>query len=280
VYTVFQRVQESNAVFVLINLCSISIYGLCSGVSLQRLDSVNDSHLKARRVDTYLLDLAEKNGRHGFKSFPSDRPYSSLTSRKTPEITWENRNLQQQKKRFTVQVFFNVFRPDRATGLLSPTDAKELLLSLNHGFRNSPFVFLYNGIKQHFNSAHSACEDSDSFMKAFKEGGISDLTVYLCDVDLAYQQSGKVLIMPHETLNHTLNHLDGILLMNPGLRPEDRELFSKMKQVFIHEVGHWLGLKHTFNMVSHLLDVIYLCCGSVLFSLGSFSRMAAATLMM
>jgi Pregnancy-associated plasma protein-A len=72
------------------------------------------------------------------------------------------------------------------------------------------------------------------------------LNVYQCDFLGAMGYAG-VGSYPVGVQYPTYSYLDGVTIFNPFVRSGSGSGIDSVVTTLVHEVGHWLGLKHTFS---------------------------------
>jgi hypothetical protein len=123
-----------------------------------------------------------------------------------------------------------------------------MLQRLNQGYASTGFSFRYvnstqtaNGV----NGAVSKCTQSnnEAFLTKMRVGGPDVLNIVVCDTTLGGTQ-------PYELGFATTPPgviVGGLAVDGIGIAHPDAQGLVDTQETLIHEVGHWLGLLHTFQ---------------------------------
>ena len=147
-----------------------------------------------------------------------------------------------------VDTYFHVIT-DGANGMLSNAQLQDQLQVLNESYDPYGFTFRLLGTTTTDNSswyrARSTSSAQTEMKRALRTGDASTLNVYFN----APQGSGVNQLLGYATLPWTYEKNpdnDGVVVNFNTLPFGDLEGFNEGKTL-VHEVGHWLGLYHTFN---------------------------------
>ena len=155
----------------------------------------------------------------------------------------------------TIDVRWHVITKRNGTGTVSRTQIRQQLAVLNDAFAgrgaaagsaNTIFRFQtksidYTANNDWYNWAYPDDDpsDNDEAKAALHRGGFDDLNVYIASL------SDDLLGYATYPFDTTLTD-DGVVLLNESLPGGSAEPFNE-GDTATHEVGHWLGLFHTFE---------------------------------
>lgn len=115
---------------------------------------------------------------------------------------------------------------------------------------NSTFVFKLQSVKRFQDTASYICNEDnfEQIGKKYRVGGPMDLNVYFCDFEIPDHPSTTGYGFP-PFVAQAGGGSDGVFLNSNYTRngipaPDD----FLPKKLLPHEVGHWLGLYHTFKV--------------------------------
>jgi hypothetical protein len=112
-----------------------------------------------------------------------------------------------------------------------------MMASARKAFSGTGFQFRIRAVKNYVNATWAACNDARTFRTRTHRGGPGTLNVWICD--LASKGLGGTASYP--PIAAVDKKWDGITMLNPALGNAD---FAR--EAFVHELGHWFGLLHTF----------------------------------
>lgn len=145
-----------------------------------------------------------------------------------------------------VDVHYHVISMEDGTGDVSTDDIKEQHRVLRRTFGKHGFKFVNKGITRTVNDVwhYAAAHESEeiSFKKALRVGDASTLNVYI-------NYGGGSGILGHATFPNWYAiwpEEDGVVVSYSTL-PRGSLAPYNLGDTLIHEVGHWLGLYHTFQ---------------------------------
>jgi hypothetical protein len=146
-----------------------------------------------------------------------------------------------------IDVYFHVIRDNNGNGDVTDGQIGEQMAILNAAFSSTPYQFRFPAdfSPDRVNSStwYSNCYGSaESEMKdVLRLGDATDLNIYTC------KPSGGILgfaTFPSSYASRPL--LDGVVVLNESL-PGGNAVPYHLGDTATHEVGHWLGLYHTFQ---------------------------------
>lgn len=145
---------------------------------------------------------------------------------------------------YYVRVVFHIFAEDNGSNpATSPAVCNQVFAKLNADFAHSGIQFLLDGIQTHNDSEYRVLSSSEDFLmkQTYADSYQTKVNIYILEIEqttpgqitlgyayLPWQQAGQVRF--------------GIVMHTLGFGPND---FSTS-----HEMGHTLGLYHTFRGVS------------------------------
>jgi Pregnancy-associated plasma protein-A len=143
------------------------------------------------------------------------------------------------KVSFVIPVRFNVFLKNNTLGRLSLTQLQSSLMAATRkAFNGTGFQFQVKSVRHFVNPTWAICNDPETFKRRTHVGGPETLNVWICDL-ASKRLAGTALYPPIVASDPKI---DGVTLMNPALGGADYAM-----QAFVHELGHWFGLLHTFS---------------------------------
>jgi hypothetical protein len=147
-----------------------------------------------------------------------------------------------------VDVYFHVIRDANGNGDVSDGQIADQMAVLNAAFANTPYRFRFpdNGFEPDrvnnstwYNNCYGSAEAE--MKEVLRLGDATDLNIYTC------KPSGGILgyaTFPSSYPSRPL--LDGIVILNQSM-PGGSAVPYHLGDTATHEVGHWLGLYHTFQ---------------------------------
>jgi hypothetical protein len=145
----------------------------------------------------------------------------------------------------TIPVFFNVLTDDSGAGGVSDQQINSQMRVLNNAFAGSGFDFSLSGIRRTANTSwYNGCAKVNierSMKKALAFDPAHNLNVYSCGLGsglLGYAQFPNSY--PEDSFMH------GVVILNESF-PSGSATNYDEGDTATHEVGHYLGLYHTFQ---------------------------------
>lgn len=143
-----------------------------------------------------------------------------------------------------VNVHFHVITDGAGKGALSAADINAQMSVLNSAYANTPYTFNLVFTQTVANAAwYTGCYGSagNTMKSALRRGGAADLNIYTCS------PSGGILGYATFPSSYTSSpSIDGVVLLDESL-PGGSAVPYNLGDTATHEVGHWLGLYHTFQ---------------------------------
>jgi hypothetical protein len=144
----------------------------------------------------------------------------------------------------TVNVYFHVITDGAGKGNLLSGEIDQQMKVLNSAFANTPYTFTLVDTDITANDGwYTGCYGSagNTMKSALRQGGAADLNIYTCS------PSGGILGYATFPSSYTSSpSIDGVVLLDESL-PGGSAIPYNEGDTATHEVGHWLGLYHTFQ---------------------------------
>jgi hypothetical protein len=150
-----------------------------------------------------------------------------------------------QEANFSIPVYFHIIRRSNGSGNVSNTRINQQMNVLNSAYAGTGFSFYLAGTtRSNNNSWYSMGQGSSaetSAKNSLRRGGAATLNVYVAGIGggllgwatFPWWYSGD----PQD---------DGVVLLNASMPGGSAAPFN-LGDTLVHEVGHWLGLYHTFQ---------------------------------
>lgn len=161
-------------------------------------------------------------------------PYqASATTRTTTTI-----------QRYTIPVFLNVLALSETHGTLTNNQIKQIVRLLNAAYTASNFQFVLQGIQRRTGAFWHNCtvNNQNEWKAPLYVSGSNALNIYYCRPTYLTTTGAAVESQGFSSWPTNANNIiDGLVIPHSlyyGL--------GGMQQYTIHEIGHWMGLLHTY----------------------------------
>jgi Pregnancy-associated plasma protein-A len=144
----------------------------------------------------------------------------------------------------TVPVWFHVVSPDGVTGNVKDSVIGRQLQVLNATFAGTGFTYELAGVSRTMNADWYEVKDTadeQNMKKELRRGGADTLNVYLTS------GAGFLGWAYFPSTYHSREYIDGVVLDYRSLPGGEYGREFSLGKTLTHEVGHWLGLYHTFQ---------------------------------
>ena len=150
-----------------------------------------------------------------------------------------------------IQVYFHIITSATGDdGAVSQTQIDEQIKVLNDAYKQTPFMFSFVSATTTANNdwfnARQGSEAQFQMKNSLRKGNVSDLNIY---TNTPSKPDGDGILLGYATFpdRYANNPMDdGVVLRHSTLPGGTLARFNEGKTA-IHEVGHWLGLYHTFQ---------------------------------
>ncbi|KAI9448329.1 Metalloprotease [Lactarius indigo] len=149
----------------------------------------------------------------------------------------------------TVPVHFHVISADGTPqgGNLTVDSVLNQMNALNNGFANSGLSFKLVDVTRTvnadwFNNASPGTTQQDDMKKSLRKGGATDLNLYSVGFNNSHLLGYATF--PFDYKENPMD--DGVVFLYSSVPGGTAEPYNEGKTV-THEVGHWVGLYHTFQ---------------------------------
>lgn len=144
----------------------------------------------------------------------------------------------------TINVYFHVITSSSGQGAVTDNEIKAQLDVLNAAYKGSYFAFNLAGTTRTANNSWYTTTggSSEAAMKsALRQGSADDLNIY------ANNMGGGLLGWATFPSSYASNPTDdGVVILRDSMPGGDAAPYNE-GDTLTHEVGHWLGLYHTFQ---------------------------------
>jgi hypothetical protein len=143
-----------------------------------------------------------------------------------------------------VGIYFHIIT-DGTVGQVSESQIGDQLKVLNQRFYGSGFTFILRCINRHSNSNWYKSADDTQMKNTLRKGGRYTLNVYLKDLSVLGDNDHIVAGYARFPWDNPGSLLDGVVCDNRAI--PGGAFTGNLGLTLVHEVGHWLGLYHTFQ---------------------------------
>ncbi|KAI0314414.1 Metalloprotease [Amylostereum chailletii] len=148
---------------------------------------------------------------------------------------------------FVVPVVWHVIKSDSSTGSLSSAEISSQISALNNHYSGTGLSFKLSSTtttvnKDWFNNVDVDNTQNNAMKKALHTGGASTLNLY----SVGFGGSGLLgyATFPADYASNNVN--DGVVILYSSIPGGASAPYDEGKTA-THEIGHWLGLYHTFQ---------------------------------
>jgi hypothetical protein len=231
--------------------------------NLRSVDEDTDHHAETSQDRRQLKEIPKKFVMDGIE-FPSQEAFIKSGARcGTKDLTEEERekekndiaeyraknpNVSRSIENITIDVVFNVIYSIFFGGRLSQGDIEAQMDVLNEAFASSGFSFNLREVQYYRKlSWFTSCANNQSFKESIRRGstdGRDVLYIYTCN------PTGGILgyaYLPSVIGDGVPLERDGVVLRYSSLPGGSSAPYNEGVTA-THEVGHWLGLYHTFSV--------------------------------
>jgi hypothetical protein len=159
----------------------------------------------------------------------------------------ENEKFANSRETITIQVFWHVIKNFKNRGKLSDVRIGEQIQLLNNAY-GPGFTFnlmeISNTVKNNFFDASFGSKEEGNMKKQLRHGNSSDLNIYT-----NFQTDGTLGWATFPNHYERSPELDGVVVDYRTLSNGGSDAFAPYNEgiTLVHEVGHWMGLYHTFQ---------------------------------
>lgn len=146
------------------------------------------------------------------------------------------------EKQYTIPVFFSVLALSETEGTMTDGNLRTIIRILNQAYQNTSFHFALQGIQRRTGIFWHNCtiNNEDQWKGPLYIRGTNALNIYICNPSF-YASTGPVPSQGYSTWPTAANSIvDGVTIPH-------RMYYGGTPYYAVHEVGHFLGLLHTFQ---------------------------------
>ena len=151
-----------------------------------------------------------------------------------------------------INIYFHIITSTTGAGAVSQTHIVDQMNMLNDGFKQTTFMFSLVSVTTTTNDAWfnavGGSNDQSQMKNSLRMGDASDLNIYTNTPLNPLDPAGEPLLgyatFPDKYANNPID--DGVVVLYSTLPGGTKAPFN-LGDTLIHEVGHWLGLYHTFQ---------------------------------
>lgn len=156
-----------------------------------------------------------------------------------------HRTLLNNKETIDIPTYFHILQYDEQVGSLKRRSIFDGFMgTLNKAYAATPFRFRLKKVSRTIAPEFHNCSKGFieySFKSELRRGGRNALNVYVCNA-YGYGVSGWSTY-PLAAITEGMDVMDGVVVQNPELYGTHLSSYYSL----VHEVGHFLGLLHTFG---------------------------------
>ncbi len=191
------------------------------------------------------ISMAEP-GRYGYQKCPDIEISSNDMSQIRADIkTHHVTNPVRLKTAISIPVYFHIIQDSGFNNPATTDQISNQINVLNSAYARSNISFYVASIQEVVNDSWATInddsQDADDMVSSLRQGDSQTLNIYLTEL-------GDDLLgfatFPWDYEEHP--ELDGVVILSSTLPGGDAAPYNKGKTI-VHEVGHWLGLLHTFQ---------------------------------
>lgn len=152
------------------------------------------------------------------------------------------------KKTITIKVYWTILMSkSKDIGDWSNSLIQESMMKVKEKFASSPFNFKLERIKRVKNDKWFACKQQSVFKRRFRKPGRNSLNIYMCN--WRKKEGGSFGSATYAfDIQQNPAIIDGAIIANPTVKNEGKAKKAvDAHMTVVHEIGHWLGLYHTWE---------------------------------
>ncbi|RYE15575.1 MAG: zinc metalloprotease [Rickettsiales bacterium] len=203
-----------------------------------------------------ISDDVNTNGENMYRQCDSIKPTNShdiekdfmnrLQKLKNIESSDKTRNSNNFKK-YNISVYFHVIAQgyDYQSGYINDTMIEKQINAINTAFNGSGFNFILNQVDRTINSQwfgmNQGSSEENAVKNKLKKGTSKDLNIYTCN-----PSGGSIGWSTFPWEYNKTSYGDGVVILYTTT-PGGSHPVLNLGLSAVHEIGHWLGLYHTFE---------------------------------